>query len=314
MSIDYRSGHVSWYNNILQISETARVLVAPAAASDQRKGVLSMAADSIPQCPGIYIIRNSANDYFYVGSSVNLRNRWQHHQSCLRRNTHHNRRLQSAWNKYGAGAFSFSVIEIVPHRAVIAEAEQRWLDAIGVASRRDAYNFCPVAYSSAGAKRSLESRRRISESQRKRVYTPEMKAACAANLRKATIARKGTKLTKTHRERIAKAHRGKVVSAETRQKLREMMLQNPRGGFPWGGDVPMPDSVKEKIRKAHTGRTGDKHPRSLRIEQLSIEGDPIGVFVGISEAARSTGIARKSICNCLHKRSGTAGGYKWRYA
>jgi group I intron endonuclease len=60
---------------------------------------------------GIYIIQNLVNGKVYIGSSSNIRRRFSQHKSTLRHNTHKNRHLQNAWNKYGEENFEFIVIE-----------------------------------------------------------------------------------------------------------------------------------------------------------------------------------------------------------
>ena len=60
---------------------------------------------------GIYSITNVENNKMYIGQSSNIEWRWKHHVSDLRYNRHHNKHLQSSWNKYGESAFIFNVIE-----------------------------------------------------------------------------------------------------------------------------------------------------------------------------------------------------------
>jgi group I intron endonuclease len=60
---------------------------------------------------GIYIIRNLVNDKIYVGSSVNIKKRFNQHKNSLRKNKHHNKYLQKSWNKYKEESFEFIVIE-----------------------------------------------------------------------------------------------------------------------------------------------------------------------------------------------------------
>lgn len=49
---------------------------------------------------GIYKITNIKNDKFYIGStSESFLKRWNHHINSLRRGTHKNMHLQSAFNK-----------------------------------------------------------------------------------------------------------------------------------------------------------------------------------------------------------------------
>lgn len=59
---------------------------------------------------GIYEILNTVDGKRYIGSAVHFRKRWNLHRSALRRGVHHNQFLQSAWQKYGEDAFSFSPV------------------------------------------------------------------------------------------------------------------------------------------------------------------------------------------------------------
>lgn len=60
---------------------------------------------------GIYKIVNKLNQRVYIGQSKDIKNRWMRHKSCLNNNSHENKYLQNAWNKYGEGNFEFIVIE-----------------------------------------------------------------------------------------------------------------------------------------------------------------------------------------------------------
>lgn len=61
---------------------------------------------------GIYAIHNKINGKRYIGSSKSVHYRWKgNHLPQLKTNTHYNRHLQSAWNKYGEEAFDFVVLE-----------------------------------------------------------------------------------------------------------------------------------------------------------------------------------------------------------
>ena len=62
---------------------------------------------------GIYQILNKLNNKIYVGSAVNLSNRWSTHKCKLKQNKHGSPILQNAWNKYGEDAFKFEVLEHV---------------------------------------------------------------------------------------------------------------------------------------------------------------------------------------------------------
>lgn len=59
---------------------------------------------------GIYCIENIKNHKKYIGQSINIFRRFNSHKSELRKGTHNNTHLQSAWNKYGEQSFRFYVI------------------------------------------------------------------------------------------------------------------------------------------------------------------------------------------------------------
>lgn len=117
-------------------------------------------ADAILAQSGIYAITNTVNGKQYIGSSVNIKKRWACHISGLERGTSRSVRLQSAWSKYGASSFSFTVIEFVPEHSALIEREQYWIERTGCAE--DGYNARKRADNNLGAKWTDESRLRIS--------------------------------------------------------------------------------------------------------------------------------------------------------
>jgi len=61
---------------------------------------------------GVYAIYCHDNGKIYIGSSVRINLRFNHHRCYLRANKHGNRHLQNAWNLYGEGAFTMSIIQL----------------------------------------------------------------------------------------------------------------------------------------------------------------------------------------------------------
>lgn len=59
---------------------------------------------------GIYKITCISNGKFYIGSSMNVCNRWLHHLSDLRLGKHHSVYLQRCYNKYGEVSITFSIL------------------------------------------------------------------------------------------------------------------------------------------------------------------------------------------------------------
>lgn len=167
---------------------------------------------------GVYKIVNDASGDCYVGSSVNIKKRWYAHKYALHRGNHPNRFLQRAWNKYGANAFSFSVIEHC-YAGGLIEAEQRWIDEI-----KPRYNLAPVAGSCLGVKHSEEFRANVSKRNMGnkyclgRVLSDETRAAIGAANKGKT---KGISRPRELVEKTAQAHRGMKRSEDTKRKISE---------------------------------------------------------------------------------------------
>lgn len=165
---------------------------------------------SLPEEPGVYLILNTVNQHFYIGSTVNLRRRWAQHTWYLDNNKHHNPHFQNAWNKYGGAAFVYFAVEVVRDHASILVAEQRWIDRLDAANRRDCYNVCAKAGSHLGRKRSEETKRRLSEAQLGKKATPDAKAKMRA-------AKVGRKLTPEHIEKVRQSSLGRRYPNRTEE-------------------------------------------------------------------------------------------------
>ena len=61
----------------------------------------------------IYSIENLVNNKVYIGSSIDVFQRWGDHKKLLKYNKHENKYLQNAYNKDGSENFIFSLIESV---------------------------------------------------------------------------------------------------------------------------------------------------------------------------------------------------------
>ncbi|MBS1787873.1 MAG: GIY-YIG nuclease family protein [Acidobacteria bacterium] len=93
---------------------------------------------------GVYQIRCKITQKIYVGSAVNLSQRWGKHKMTLRRGTHRNSHLQKAWDKYGESAFEFEVLEYAT-RSELLLVEQKWIDKTRCTERKVGFNLYPIA-------------------------------------------------------------------------------------------------------------------------------------------------------------------------
>ena len=70
---------------------------------------------------GIYLIKNNVNGKCYIGSSNNVARRLNNHKLDLGRGSHNNILMQHEYTKYGASAFSFSIlIKDIPEDMLVA--------------------------------------------------------------------------------------------------------------------------------------------------------------------------------------------------
>lgn len=169
---------------------------------------------------GVYAIRNR-NGHQYIGSSVEVENRWKAHLRDLRRGTHHSGHLQNAYNKYGESAFAFVVLEVVANPEDLVVREQFYLD-----THHPEYNICIIAGSILGIRLSEETRRKMSDAQRGRIISTE------------------------HRRKLSEAQRGKYHSTETRRKMSETH-RGKRNHF-YGRHHS--EEIRKKISEAGKGR------------------------------------------------------------
>lgn len=99
-----------------------------------------------PRVSCIYQIRCRTTGRIYIGSAVDLRDRWNTHLRNLRRGDHSNALLQQAWNKHGETSFELSILELV-EKVRLLHAEQAWLDGSGCTDRRLGFNLSTLACS-----------------------------------------------------------------------------------------------------------------------------------------------------------------------
>lgn len=75
----------------------------------------------------IYQITNMVNGKYYIGSADSFARREWQHKYDLKKGTHKNPRLQAAWNKHGADAFVFEILEEIPEGVSQLQIEDTYL-------------------------------------------------------------------------------------------------------------------------------------------------------------------------------------------
>lgn len=210
--------------------------------------------------PCIYIIINTKNKKFYIGQTVNFRQRRNLHVSQLNRNIHDNQHLQNAWNKHGSKYFVFKVLEYCDID-YLDEREQYYIDMH--INKGMCYNISKSVISPMrGISHSIETRLKISKANTGKKHSQEtiekMRIACRhipseETKRKISESHKGKKrppVTEETRKKLRESHIGEIHSDERRKKMSEAAKKRP----------PRTKEHQEKINEAlrkHFKNKGD---------------------------------------------------------
>jgi len=116
--------------------------------------------------PCIYSITNKINEKIYIGSAIGHYRRKGQHFYLLRRNTHWNNHLQSAYNKYGKENIIFDVIEFIDDLSKLSQREQYWIEQKNSINREFGYNTRLDCETNLGKKWPIESRLKFSLSKK----------------------------------------------------------------------------------------------------------------------------------------------------
>lgn len=163
---------------------------------------------------GIYKIENIIDHKVYIGQSINLIERKRLHFLKLEKNTHRNRHLQNAYNKYGKENFIFNVILYCEH-SDLTRYEQAVLD-----NNKSTYNICQECVdSSKGVVRSDEYRKKMSASKSGTNHNNYGKHLSDETKKKIRTSQIGKIISLETRKKISDAISGRTASIETRQKI-----------------------------------------------------------------------------------------------
>lgn len=188
---------------------------------------------------GIYAIKNNANGMVYVGQtrkSKGIKARIREHVGLLKRSVHGNDYLQKAWNKYGENTFSYFIIEEVICDDLLDTREQHWIDETWNSS----YNLHPTANSPKGFSHTPETRLKIGEANKKRIWSEESKTKLSESQKNRYKNKPESEETKKKR---SESHIGKKHTQETKEKIRISHI----GKY-------VTDETREKLRISHTGK------------------------------------------------------------
>lgn len=258
---------------------------------------------------GIYCIESTMNKKKYYGQTIGFRRRFYQHKSMINRGVHSSPILQKHANKYGINDLNFKVVELcdlidlnerelfyllkedslfniskdpVKVRYGIRQSKES-IDKM-VASRikngtfkiKEDNRLIHVGNKyNLGRKHSDETKKKISEKSKCRIWTKKSKELLSKSLT-------GRKMSDSFKANASIRMRGN---------------KNAEGAI-------FSDERKNKIRKAV----------SKKVEMISLTGEPIKLFDSAKEAAKYLGSDNyRNICSVCKGTRKSSLGYKWKY-
>lgn len=289
---------------------------------------------------GVYSIRLISDGREYIGSSVNIDDRWRRHKKDLRGNKHHSAKLQRAWSKYGEDSFEFTIMELCnPIRSTIIDLEQQFIDA-----RKPEFNISKIAESPLGIKHTDETRRKVGLASLSTWRNPEFRARHAKSMKIAApkISAAALQQHEQRSERAIEHNRTYWTNEakEARSKQRKKYAKTKAGAahfkaigkLAWLNQESRSILVAKRRELAKSAEFLEQMSliskeawlkpgyREKRVEMVSIAvigtslsgGNDIE-FKSMKQAAKSAGVSISSISSAI-KRGGNSGGYAWRKA
>lgn len=161
---------------------------------------------------GIYIIKNIKNGKVYVGQTKQkFQKRYWHHAWKLKENSHDNKYLQNAYNKYGKDNFVFYVEKIVDKTEELDKYEIEIIEKYK--NKNLCYNILSGGQGLSGYKRTEEQKRIVGEKNR---INMTGKKPSKQTLEKRSLSLKGNR----------NGEKNWQINEEVAYKIKIMLIQN----------------------------------------------------------------------------------------
>jgi len=273
---------------------------------------------------GVYKITNQENGKMYIGSCKCFQVRASQHLKSLKKQKHHNKHLQHAFNKYGTDAFLFEVIKVVDgDKLARTTCEQTYLD-----EQKDnwqgCYNIAKKTVNKQGpwSKTPEETRKKHSESTKKMWQDPEHRAKVSKANSKATKAQWKDPISRAKLEKATRKSSKKRVgkswgshTEEHKQKMSKVMKGNTNNK----GHKQTPEQAKVSRNNLAKLKDSTKRIENLRkalgkrLTVWNIDSPNNPLFCNsIREATKVTGLSRSTIRRNLQGKINPR--TKWRFS
>ena len=258
----------------------------------------------------VYRLTNTVNGKIYIGKAKDPRARFRKHISSAKlKKPDQFFYLQASIRKYGADKFALDIVECLGSAEKAYAREMYWVGYYKSNNNKYGMNLTlggdgsrghilsksarmSISKAQTGRKMPECTRRAIVKANKGRHYSAEHRKKIGDAQQGNKNHRYGKKNTAEHNLAISRANTGKVVSDETRQKMRVATTARFKNS-------PMPESTRQKLREARIGKAGLKgsqHPGAkltendvLEIRRSHREG------VKYADLSRRFGVARGTI-------------------
>lgn len=248
----------------------------------------------------VYKIWCKANNRYYIGQTLNFKQRVCYHKTYLRRRSHSNKILQRAFNKYGEENFEFSIIERCNDLDHLNEREIFWIKYFEGVTK--GFNIQLGGHSDRPSLRGLRKLKKKAQKQNKSVRQYTLSGELVTEF--ISLKQAAEKIGCSSSE-ILRACKGELEQA------RNFQWRYTKDGI---NQLSKVLSFKEK--SSNHLKNYNKITKSKSIIQKDKEGNFLKRYTSISEAVKLNNFKNASmITNCLTQRPycKTAYGYVWEY-
>lgn len=197
---------------------------------------------------GIYSIKNLVTNQLYIGSAININNRFRTHLCNLRKNKHENLKLQRSWNKYGESNFRFQAEEIVENKKDLVKIEQEWFNVLWEST--PLFNICKEAGSRLGTSHSDETKEQIRKKKLGQKHSIDTLVLFSNTRKKENNSFYGKKHTKESKEKMSHSRNPNFSPFKGKKHTEEAKLKNAQARL----GKKMSESTKQKMRESQRKR------------------------------------------------------------
>lgn len=213
-----------------------------------------------------------------------------------------------AIEKYGWDNFEHLILCTVSSKEYADHLEQWFIKKYDTTNPANGYNMTAGGEGNVGWVPSEETRRKISERRTGQLLSDDTKKKISEVLREgyATGRLKPQSMSEETRKRFSRERSGKgnpMYGKHLSEEARARISEFHRGRI-------VSDETRAKLRAS---RMTDPNIKRVAVNQYNENGELIGQYQSIADASRATGIGAAQIRQCCNKLHWRAKGFIWRY-